>query len=321
MARFLRYTSFQPGELEAQLRELTPPGQSVPTLSMVKGGKALLKTHSCKVQYPDGHSGECRYERMAPKWHLFHYVYEELPIGHQAYTYAMENSVASIEAKAQELTAAAYRAAIDYERRNYFQRASEPKDGSRKRQPHLYRMKAAQAKELAGRYALCRRSGTMLFVFGKAYESLNEANAAWREMGDTKIVVGCCNRLDRCWQLPRFNTLYAEFDPRVEPTLDSENTSSEEGTKTMSRCIGSDPETGAQCTMDALSGSDHCAACAGRISEECRTFQSWMKEVAIALDGLCGMSPDDISDCPYADWHGAGLEPDEAAAQALEWAS
>jgi hypothetical protein len=231
--RHLRYMSFAPGELEARLREMAPKGQPPPTLSMVngKGSGKLLKAHCCTVNYPDGRSGECRYERFGPNWHLFHYVYEERPLGRHAFAQTLANDIASIEAKAQELTVAAYREAIDNERRNYFQRASEPSDGSRKKNPALYRMKAADAKELAGKYSLCHLSGTMLFAFGKTYASLDEANAAWREKGDTKTVVGCCNRLDRRWQLPRFNTLYAEFDPRPKPNV--ETMQSEEGEQTI----------------------------------------------------------------------------------------
>lgn len=320
--RFLRYTSFQPGELEARMKELTPAGQPPLALTVVRGGKVLLKDHTCNVRYLDGRAGQCRYERLGPSWHVFHYVYEELSIGRIYHGHPLINTPESIEAKAQELTETAYREAIDYERRNYFQRASEPKDGSRKRQPHLYRMKAADAKNLAGRYALCRRSGTMLFVLGPAYESLEAVNNIWRELKDKTVVVGCCNRLDRCFQLPRFNTLYAEFDPRLGPTMETDGgTSKKKGRKTpVNRCEGSDPETGAQCPQEAEPGCNICSACASRIHEERGSFQSWMREVTASLHTLCGMTPDDLPDCPYSDWHGAGLEPDEAAAEVLEWA-
>jgi hypothetical protein len=37
-------------------------------------------------------------------------------------------------------------------------------------------------------------------------------------------VVACCNRLDRCWELPRLNPLHAEFDPwhQFAATADAE---------------------------------------------------------------------------------------------------
>jgi hypothetical protein len=222
MTKQLRYTTFAPGELEARLRELAPQGTPIPTVSQLTSGGngvALLKAHCCTVRYPDGKSGDCRYERLGPRWHIFRFTYEEagLPLPRQVWMYPLDNTAGHIEAKAQELAAAAYREAIVREREDYFQRASEPSDGSRKKNPALYRMKAGRAKEWAGKYALCQRLGTGLIAIGAVYDTLEQANAVWQEQKDTRLVVGCCNRLDRCWQLPRFNPLYAHFDPRPQP--------------------------------------------------------------------------------------------------------
>ena len=75
-------------------------------------------------------------------------------------------------------------------------------------------MKAERARVLAGRYALCRPMGARLVPVSTTFESLDAVNEAWREKGDRNLVVACCNRLDRCWEMPRYNPLYAAFDPR-----------------------------------------------------------------------------------------------------------
>jgi hypothetical protein len=144
--------------------------------------------------------------------------------------------VVTIEAKGRELATSCYQEAIRRERQDYFQRASEPSDGSRKKRPEKYRMKAAKAKEWAGLYAVCAHSGDYLLVVGTLYQSIEKANADWRERGDTRLVVGCCNRLDRCWDIPRFNPLYAEcemrpdFAGKLRTTEDTENTGNTEAT-------------------------------------------------------------------------------------------
>lgn len=218
MPRTLRYTTFGPGELEARLRELSPNASftlPTPATSGDSGAGRLLKAHTLCVRFPDDQEGTCRYERGGPRWHLYHYRYAdgaELP--RQVCLERLGNDVASIEHKGNELATVCYREAILVERKHYFQRASEPSDGSRKRRPERYRFKAERAKELAGKYALCQPSGPILLVVGAFYDDIELANAAWRERGDLRLVVGCCNRLDRCFELPRYNTLYAEHDPR-----------------------------------------------------------------------------------------------------------
>jgi len=133
-------------------------------------------------------------------------------------TERVSNDLASIEEAAKRLASLAYTAAIRRERTDYFQRTSE--GGGRKRRPERCQMKTERAKQLAGKYALCRplgdRGGTgeRLVPVSATFESLDAVNEAWREKGDRNLVVACCNRLDRCWELPRYNPLYAAFDPR-----------------------------------------------------------------------------------------------------------
>jgi hypothetical protein len=136
-----------------------------------------------------------------------------LPVQHL--TERIGNDRGSIEAAAKRLAAAAFEAAIQRERKEYFQRASE--GGGRKRRPERCQMKADRAKQLAGRYAVCQRVGNRrLLPVAGTHERLEDANAEWRERQNRSLLVACCNRLDRCWELPRFNPLYAEFDPWQE---------------------------------------------------------------------------------------------------------
>ncbi len=50
---------------------------------------------------------------------------------------------------------------------------------------------------------------------------------------------------------------------------------------------------------------------------EKRRFDRWMKEVSHQFEGLCAMRPEDILDCPYADWYASGMTPIEAAQEAF----
>jgi hypothetical protein len=217
MAKFPRYTSFKPGELETALREIAPDAIFVPTgqASGPSPHSRLIKEYTFAVTYPDGVEGSCRYERGGPTWHLYHFLYRNgAPLPRQTVTSRLGNDIASIEAKGRERVAACYQEAIRRERETYFQRASEPSDGSRKKRPDRYCMKADKAKELSGLYAVCRVTRERLWVEGTMYRDLEKANAEWRERGDIRLVVACCNRLDRCWEVMRFNPLYAEVDPR-----------------------------------------------------------------------------------------------------------
>lgn len=233
MPTYPRYLTFPAGELEARLRALdrttheTPPG-GVPLRAAAtgtsSGRRILVKSHSCPVCFPDRIPGRCRYTRGGPAFHVFLFEHGGEGTGFPAaalpavyWTRALPvNDRAAIEAKARELADEAYRRAADRERRDYFARASE--NSGRRKRPDRYRMTAKRAKEIGGKYALCFRTGTGdgLIPIAPSRETLEEANAAWREKRDPRTVVGCCNRLDRCWGLPRFNPLYAEFDPRPQ---------------------------------------------------------------------------------------------------------
>jgi len=230
MPTYPRYLTYRPEQLEARLRELDPTGQfPVPSLTAVHGAansvgsgalpgrSRLVKSHSCPVAFPDGQEGTCAYTRGGPAWHQFRFTHGTgnaatlLPVLHM--TERVSNDRASIEEAAKRFASLAYTAAIGRERTDYFQRVSE--GGGRKRRPERCQMKTERAKQLAGKYALCRAlGGGKLLPISNTFESLDAVNEAWREKGDRNLVVACCNRLDRCWEMPRYNPLYATFDPR-----------------------------------------------------------------------------------------------------------
>lgn len=347
MARQLRYTTFAPGELEARLREMAPPGTPIMAVSQLTNGGlggTLLKAHCCEVKYPDGRSGDCRYERLGPRWHLFHFSYGEegAPLPQQSWVYPLDNDPTRIEAKAKELAAAAYQAAIAHERAEYFQRASEPSNGSRKKRPELYRLTAGKAKEWAGKYALCQRSGSSLFATGWIYDTLDEANAAWKEKRDTCLVVGCCCRLNRAWELPRFNPLYAVFDPRSD-TPPSEPKGRQEEANPSVATEGKEPTIPprmASAPADRDNTEDTpgpSRTCAGKEvgapapkpertvpkspfaeeEPEAVAFSRWMTEVTLDMEALYGLEPDDLPDCSYADWFHSGMSAEDAAREAM----
>ena len=86
------------------------------------------------------------------------------------------------------------------------------------------------------------------------------------------------------------------------------------GSTTMRRCIGSDPETGMQCPANGGSRKSLAALPVRyRVSEERREFQNWMREVNIALEGMCGMCSgrhSGLSLCRLAwSWPGSPTRP------------
>ena len=210
-----RYTSFKPGELEQRLRELAPHASFSTQAQNGRDTVTLRKSHTFAVTFPDGKSGSCRYERKGPSWHEFRYTYTDgANMPRQVVMERIGNDACSIERKGEDLTSLCYGEAMRVERDDYFRRASEPSDGSRKKRPERYGMKAQRAKEIGGLYALCRMLNGVLTPLETLYEEIERANLAWREKSDTRLIVACCNRLDRCWDIPKYNTLYAEFDPR-----------------------------------------------------------------------------------------------------------
>jgi hypothetical protein len=86
----------------------------------------------------------------------------------------------------------------------------------------------------------------------------------------------------------------------------------------MSQCAYASAESGLRCPCEARPGTDYCAGCERRIFEEHAAFEGWMRQVALAMEAAYGLHPDDLPDCPYADWHQAGIEPDAAVELAIE---
>jgi hypothetical protein len=216
MRRFPRYTTFRFGELEQALSQLTKKG-AWPSAPNRRGASPILRELTCAVTFPDGREGKCTYDRRAANWHLFRYQYcDDVWMPYVNWGFRLEGGEEEIRAKAQELAAEAYRLAILREKKDYFQRASEPSDGSRKRDPTKYQLSSAAAKANAGYYAVCKplSRGGAYILSPVLYKDIESANQEWRERHDTRLHVLCCNRLDRCWELPRYNTLYAEHDPR-----------------------------------------------------------------------------------------------------------
>ncbi len=58
---------------------------------------------------------------------------------------------------------------------------------------------------------------------------------------------------------------------------------------------------------------------AQELEERC-AYRLWKSRVNEAMELNFGFHPDDLPDCPYADWHGSGWEPDEAAREAMSLA-
>lgn len=46
-------------------------------------------------------------------------------------------------------------------------------------------------------------------------------------------------------------------------------------------------------------------------------FEDWIQRVVQAMEADYGLHPDDLPDCAYADWHAAGLDPKDAARDAI----
>ena len=174
--------------------------------------------------YPDGRDGACRYERLGPAYHRFDFTHEDgTRLAREWWTRPLENTREAIAYKAGELAPLAFATAVERERKEYFCRASESHE--RKKQPERYQMTGERAKEIAGKYALCRPVGSALLPVSPPFVSLDVVNQAWREVGDRRLVVACCNRLDRCWELPRLNPLYKDF-PGMAPHSSTASTAS-----------------------------------------------------------------------------------------------
>ena len=86
----------------------------------------------------------------------------------------------------------------------------------------------------------------------------------------------------------------------------------------MIRCEGTHAVTNAPCSLQAQPGSQLCPICQNRFVEERFLFASWMDLVNWEVEALCGLSPNDLPDCPYRDWHDLEMSPQEAAEAVLE---
>ncbi|WP_309707555.1 hypothetical protein [Armatimonas sp.] len=217
MARLPRYTTFQPGELERDLKALalkTGAVADVPNAWDVKRHNPLhLRWHECAVTYSDGTEGTCRYTRQGPTWHIFRLRHDcgELPLAYHGDTFGRD--AASIKAMCQEKAAVAFGYAIHQEQKEA-KRIQPPWNGygKRKADPKLFHLSHERAIALAGKYALCLKlcpSGKLIAVSG-TFETLDEANTAWHERGDADLIVALAVRWARRWTIPRFNPLYAE---------------------------------------------------------------------------------------------------------------
>lgn len=188
------------------------------------GGRSkLLKQWDCIVEYPDGTPGRCKYERKGPAWHVFTYlrnddglrphISEGKYLAVVTRTEPMPNTPDAIDGKGKELAETAFWRAVEQERRNWFARATPTE--SHIPNPRTFRMSAGRAKQIGGKYALCLKIGDALLPMSAIVDTLPEACDLWRKRPDShNVVVGCCCRLDRNWQLCELNPLTKEGHPK-----------------------------------------------------------------------------------------------------------
>lgn len=243
--RYLRYTTYRGDEeLTATINRIDPLRRTGVTASALRqdsnGGRSgLLKSHECAVLFPDGSTGTCRYTRGGPAWHIFRFSHpgrdagsirpmtrQELPAQH--FTSRMENSPTAIALKAQEMASGAYDTAIRRERQEHFCRVMPPV-GS-KPDPFKAQFSVKRAKEIAGRYTICVKLGeNLLPTVGFLLDTLDEANAIWRENGGGEdVVLACACRWSRRWEMPRFNPLYGNKQSHGELQCSEEEASDDE---------------------------------------------------------------------------------------------
>ena len=220
--KYKRYTTFRPGELEELLKKTALKNGAVadvPNAWDVRWHNPLhLRWHDCCITFPDGTTGTCHYTRQGPKWHIMRYRHDcgELPLAYHMDT--LGRDATSIEAMCQEKATVAFGYAIWQEQKDA-KRVQPPWTGygKRKADPNTFQLSPERAVALAGKYALCLKlcpSGRLIAVSG-TFETLDEANEAWRERGDSDLIVAIAVRWARRWTAPRFNTLNIEH-PRPE---------------------------------------------------------------------------------------------------------
>ena len=86
----------------------------------------------------------------------------------------------------------------------------------------------------------------------------------------------------------------------------------------MKRCGYPNPEIGLPCSAKASIGKAYCPHCEGLVIEEKSRYETWMREVSACVEASLGLSPEDLPDCPYADFYGWGMTPDEAGEAVVE---
>ncbi len=79
-----------------------------------------------------------------------------------------------------------------------------------------YRLKAGEAKKVGGKYALCVRVGRHLVPISDPLDTFALAAAHWGSRKEASAVIGCCSRLDRRWELLKYNPLTAHGHPKQE---------------------------------------------------------------------------------------------------------
>jgi hypothetical protein len=177
----------------------------------------LIKLHRFPVHFTDGTDGACSYERLGPAYHRFDYRYADgATLPRQYVTQPVTSTPGAIEAKGQELATDCFLEAIVLEQKDYFKRISPPTDGTRQPRPERFSMTAKKARELAGKYAICQRIGKKLVPLSLFYDTIAEANDAWKRVQPTDWIVACVNRMDRCLEQPKYNVLYGEGHPKKE---------------------------------------------------------------------------------------------------------
>ena len=203
---------------------LTPPPEHTPPTTARSTRSKLLKALDCTVQYPDGTAGICQYERMGPAYHSFTFQrgQKNRPLSHLWSLDRIANTPEAIGAKCSELSETAFWRAVEYERRDWFARATIGAGSNRTVNYHTYRMDLRRAKAIGGKYALCVAVGTGLVPYSGILDTMKEACQAWKD-GKQHLVVACCSRLDRNWQLCELNPLTKEGHPKREDLSNRES--------------------------------------------------------------------------------------------------
>lgn len=182
-------------------------------------GMTKLDKHQCCVTYPDGTTGTCDFERHGPTYARLSYRYgdEGILLSRTALYEKVDNTRNQIETLCQSKAEAAFLAAADHERVDFFARVTYPAGGARKVDPNRATLKQEKAKRVAGKYAVCLRlpSGKLLAV-SRIYDTLGEANNRYLAEPKADCVVACASRLDRRWMVPKYNPLHREYDFRKE---------------------------------------------------------------------------------------------------------